>query len=81
MEMRRWGTAAILSGILIISAFLFGQLYIQPSNDIKIEETELLKEIRMYTEVRVEMELPQSILLLAEWAREDFRQFLNFFHQ
>jgi len=33
----------------------------------------------MYTEVRVEVELPQSILLLAEWAREDFRQFLNFF--
>jgi hypothetical protein len=75
----RWATAVIISFILITSAFLLRQLYIQPNNDIKTEEIELLQEIRIFTEVRGEVELPQSILFLAEWEREDFRQFLNFF--
>ncbi len=110
----RWRTAVIVSFIVIVSAFLFKQIYVQPKNDIKIEETELLKEIRIFaplerkslylwldgeinnfdtdltglwytnlltgfTEVRGEVELPQSILFLAEWEGEDFRQFLNFF--
>ena len=75
----RWKTAVIVSFILIISAFLLRQLYIQPSNDIKTEEIELLQEIRIFTEVRGEAELPPNILILAEWEREDFRQFLNFF--
>ncbi len=75
----RWRTAVIVSFILIISAFLLRQLYIQPSNDIKTEEIELLQEIRIFTEVRGEAELPPNILILAEWEREDFRQFLNFF--
>ncbi len=75
----RWGAAVMISCIIIISAFLFRQIYLQPNNDIKIEETELLKEIQIFTEFRGEVELPQGILFLAEWEREDFRQFLNFF--
>lgn len=75
----RWRTAVIVSFIAIISAFLFRQIYVQPKNDVKIEEIELLKEIQVFTELRDEVELPQSILILAEWGEEDFRQFLNFF--
>jgi hypothetical protein len=77
---RRWGAAVMISCIIIILAFLFRQIYLQSNNDIRIEETELLKEIRIFTELRGEVELPQSILFLAEWEREDFRQFLNFFY-
>lgn len=75
----RWGTAVILSFIIVISAFLLRQLYFQPNNGIKIEETELQKEIWLFTEGIGEAELPQSIMLLGEWEGEDFRQFLNFF--
>lgn len=75
----RWATAVIISFIVIISAFLFRHIYIKSNNDIKTEEMELLQEIRIFTEVRGEAELPPNILILAEWEREDFRQFLNFF--
>ena len=75
----RWGTAAILSSMIIISAFLFRQLYVQPDNDVRTEETELQNEVQSYTEGMGEVKLPQSILLLTGWEREDFRQFLNFF--
>jgi len=75
----RWATAFIISFILITSAFLFRHIYIKPNNDIKTEETALLQEIQIFTEVRGEVELPPNILILAEWEREDFRQFLNFF--
>ena len=75
----RWRTAFSFLFIAIISAFLFRQIYIQPKNDIEIEEMELLKEIQILTELRGEVELPQSILILAEWEEEDFSQFLNFF--
>ena len=75
----RWGTAAILSSMIIISAFLFRQLYVQPHNDVRTEETGLQNEVRSYTEGMGEVELPQSILLLTGWEREAFRQFLHFF--
>lgn len=75
----RWGTAVILSFIIVISAFLLQQVYFQPNNGSKIEETELQKDIWFFPEGISEVELPQSIVLLTEWEGEDFRQFLNFF--
>lgn len=75
----RWGTAVILSCIIIISAFLVRHIYIQPNHDIKVEEAEFQKGIWIFAEDWGEVELPQSIILLAEWEKEDFRQFLNFF--
>jgi len=75
----RWGTAVILSFIIVISAFLLQQVYFQPNNGSKIEETELQKEIWFFPDSISEVELPQSIVLLTEWEGEDFQQFLNFF--
>lgn len=75
----RWGTAVVLSLIIVISAFLLTQIYFQPNKESKIEETELQKEIWLFPDSISEVELPQSIALLTEWKGEDFQQFLNFF--
>jgi len=75
----RWGTAVVLSFIIVISAVLLQQIYFQPNNGSTIEETELQKEIWLFEESISEVEFPQSIVLLTEWSEEDFQQFLNFF--
>jgi len=75
----RWGTAVVLSFIIVISAVLLTQIYFQPNNGGKIEVTELQKEIWLFPDSISEVELPQSIVLLTEWEGEDFQQFLNFF--
>jgi len=75
----RWGTAVILSFIIVISAVLLQQIYFQPNNGSKIEETEVQEQIWLFPEGIGEAELPQSIVLLTEWGEEDFQQFLNFF--
>jgi len=75
----RWGTAVVLSFIIVISAILLQQIYFQPNNGSKIEEIELQKEIWLFPESISEVEFPQSIVLLTEWEGEDFQQFLNFF--
>lgn len=75
----RWGTAVVLSFIIVISAVLLQQIYFQPNNGSKIEVTELQKEIWLFPESIREVEFPQSIVLLTEWEGEDFQQFLNFF--
>jgi len=75
----RWGTAVVLSFIIVISAVLLQQIYFQPNSGSKIEETELQKEIWLFPESISEVEFPQSIVLLTEWGEEDFQQFLNFF--
>jgi hypothetical protein len=75
----RWGTAVVLSFIIVISAVLLRELYFQPNNGSTIEETELQKEMWFFPEGMSEAELPQNIALLTEWEGEDFRQFLNFF--
>jgi hypothetical protein len=75
----RWGTAVVLSFIIVISAVLLQQIYLQPNNGSTIEETELQKEIWLFPESIREVEFPQSIVLLTEWGEEDFQQFLNFF--
>jgi len=75
----RWGTAVVLSFIIVISAVLLQQIYFQPNNGSKIEETEVQEQIWLFPEGIGEAELPQSIVLLTEWGEEDFQQFLNFF--
>jgi len=75
----RWGTAVVLSFIIVVSAVLLQQIYFQPNNGSKIEVTELQKEIWLFEESISEVEFPQSIVLLTEWEEEDFQQFLNFF--
>jgi hypothetical protein len=75
----RWGTAVVLSFIIVISAVLLQQIYFQPNNGSTIEVTELQKEIWLFEESIREVEFPQSIVLLTEWEEEDFQQFLNFF--
>ncbi len=75
----RWGTAVVLSFIIVISAVLLHELYLQPNNGSKIEETESQREIWLFEEGISEVEFPQSIVLLTEWEGEDFQQFLNFF--
>jgi len=75
----RWGTAVVLSFIIVISAVLLQQIYFQPNNGSTIEETELQKEIWLFEESIREVEFPQSIVLLTEWEEENFQQFLNFF--
>jgi predicted RND superfamily exporter protein len=75
----RWGTAVVLSFIIVISAVLLQQIYLQPNNGSTIEKTELQKEIWLFPESIREVEFPQSIVLLTEWDEEDFQQFLNFF--
>jgi hypothetical protein len=75
----RWGTAVVLSFIIVVSAVLLQQIYFQPNNGSTIEVTELQKEIWLFEESIREVEFPQSIVLLTEWEEEDFQQFLNFF--
>jgi len=75
----RWGMAVVISFIIVISAVLLQQIYLQPNNGSKIEETELQKEIWLFPDSIGEAELPQSIAVLTEWGGEDFQQFLNFF--
>ncbi|MCD6266380.1 MAG: hypothetical protein J7K02_10515 [Deltaproteobacteria bacterium] len=75
----RWGTAVVLSFIIVISAVLLQQIYFQPNSDRKIEETGLQKEIWLFPDSIGEVEFPQSIAVLTECEGEDFQQFLNFF--
>ena len=75
----RWGTAVVLSFIIVISAVLLQQIYLQPDNGGTIEETELQKEMWLFEESIPKVEFPQSIVLLTEWGDENFQQFLNFF--
>ena len=75
----RWGTAVVLSFIIVISAVLLQQIYFQPDNGGTIEETELQKEMWLFEESIPKVEFPQSIVLLTEWGDENFQQFLNFF--
>jgi len=75
----RWGTAVVLSFLIVTSAFLLHELYFQPHNGSMIEETESQNEVWFFPESIREAELPQNIALLTEWEGEDFRQFINFF--
>ena len=75
----RWGTAVVLSFIIVISAVLLQQVYFHPNNGSTIEVTEVQEQIWLFEESMHEVELPQSIVLLTEWGEEDFQQFLNFF--
>jgi hypothetical protein len=75
----RWGTAVVLSFIIVVSAVLLQQIYFHPNNGSKIEVTEAQEQIWLFEESIREVEFPQSIVLLTEWEGEDFQQFLNFF--
>ena len=75
----RWGTAIVLSFLIVTSAFLLHEFYFQRNNVSTVEETELQKEVWFFPESIREAELPQNIVFLTEWEGEDFRQFLNFF--
>jgi hypothetical protein len=76
---RRWGTIVVFSFIIIASALLLRQLSMKPQDSVRIEEIELLKAIYICSEDMGEVELPQSLIVLSTWGREDFCQFLNFF--
>jgi len=75
----RWGTAVVLSFIIVISAVLLQQIYFQPNNGSEIEVSEAQEQVWLFPESVREVEFPQSIVLLTEWGEEDFQQFLNFF--
>jgi hypothetical protein len=75
----RWGTVAVVCCIVVISALLVRQLYLQPKHDIEFREREMLTEVSIFTDSVDEVELPEGLALLTEWEREDFRQFLEYF--
>ena len=81
MPILRWrlATAVSIACLVIVSALLLKYAYFQKEVISKGEQTGLSGDTWMVTEGRMEIELPQTILLLGDWEGEDFPQFLNFF--
>lgn len=81
LPMLRWrfATAVIVSCLVIVSALLLRHAFVQKEYVSKVDEREISGNIWIVTEERSEIEFPQTILILGDWEREDFSQFLNFF--
>ena len=81
MPILRWrlATAVSIACLVIVSALLLRYVYFQKEVISNIEQTGLSGDTWMVTEGRMEIELPQTILILGDWEGEDFPQFLNFF--
>lgn len=75
----RWATSVLVSCLVIVSALLLRHTYLQKEYVSKIYETGGSGNTWIATEDWGEIELPQTILILGDWEREDFPQFLNFF--
>jgi hypothetical protein len=79
--MLRWrlATAVIISCLVIVSALYVRHAFVQKASVSKIDETGESGTMWIVAEEMGENELPQTILILGDWEREDFPQFLNFF--
>jgi hypothetical protein len=79
--MFRWrlATAVIIPCLVIAFALVLRHIYVQKEYASKVDETEISENAWVAIEERPEIELPPTILLLGEWGREAFPQFLNFF--
>lgn len=79
--MLRWrlATAVSIACLVIVSALLLRYVYFQKESVSKIDETEGSGAIWIVADEMGKIELPQTILILGDWEREDFPQFLNFF--
>ncbi len=75
----RWGTVAVISSVVILAAFLLRQLPVEQDRDMGAGERAALTEARISTEGMDEVEVPQGLLVLTYWEKEDFPQFLEFF--
>ena len=79
--MLRWrlATAVIISCLVIVSTLYLRLAFFQKEPVSKIDETGSSGAIWIVAEDMGKIELPQTILILGDWEREDFSQFLNFF--
>ena len=75
----RFAMAIMVSCLVIVSALFLRHAFIQKESVSKIDETVDPGAIWIVTEEMGKIELPQAILILGEWERENFTQFLNFF--
>lgn len=80
-SMLRWrlATAVMVSCLVIVSALYLRHAFVQKEYVPKVDETGGSGAIRIVAEDMGKIELPQTILILGEWERENFTQFLNFF--
>jgi hypothetical protein len=75
----RVAAAVIISCLVIVSALFLRHAFVQKEYGSKFDERGTSGNIWIVTEEGLEIEFPQTILLLGDWEREDFPQFLNFF--
>jgi hypothetical protein len=77
----RWrlATAVIVTCLVIVSALYLRHAFVQKEYVPKVDETGGSGAIWIVAEDMGKIELPQTILILGDWEREDFPQFLNFF--
>ena len=78
MSPLKWRFVLVASCVLIFTVFLFNQTYFQKADNRRIDEAELLKEIRIFLDSECEVEFSESIQLIAGVEDEDFNSFLNF---
>jgi len=75
----RFATAILVSCLVIVTALFLKHSSVQKESVSKIDETGDAGSTWIVAEEMGTIELPQTILILGEWEREDFPQFLNFF--
>ena len=75
----RFATVVLVSCLVILSALFLRHAFVQKESVSKIDETKDSGATWIVAEEVGKIELPQTILILGDWEREDFPQFLNFF--
>jgi hypothetical protein len=75
----RWGAVAVISCVVIVAAFVLRQFPVEPDRDMGVGERTALTETMISIEGMDEVEVPQGLLVLTYWEKEDFPQFLDFF--
>lgn len=75
----RFATVVIVSCLVIVSALFLKHAFVQKESVSKINETGESETVWIVADEMGKIELPQTILILGDWEREDFSQFLNFF--